>query len=109
MLGTISAGRGWPHPKTLTNSIHLGELNFYRSADPEAAHPEDFADQLLKCIHDSVPPPKYRSLSARFRARLLHRPPHPLRDEFREGLYLHVDAGAIERCQIGITVLDPDD
>lgn len=41
-----------------------------------------------------------------FAVALLHRPPHPFCDEFRQGLDLHVYAGAIQRRQIGITVLD---
>jgi hypothetical protein len=32
----------------------------------------------------------------------LHRPPHPFRDEFRERLDFHVDAGAIQRRQISV-------
>src|SRR5437667_7557636 len=33
----------------------------------------------------------------------------PFRDEFRERLDFHVDAGAIRRREIGVTTLNPDD
>ncbi len=49
------------------------------------------------------------TLRVRFRSHLLHRPPHPFGDEFRERLDFHVDAGAIQRRQIDLTILNPDD
>src|SRR5215472_2029785 len=41
--------------------------------------------------------------------RLLHRPSGALSDEFREGRNVSVDAGAIERREIRVAVLYPND
>jgi hypothetical protein len=64
---------------------------------------------LLKCIHELRSLFMVDLLCARLDSRLLHRPPHPLRDKFRERLDIHIDACPIERPQVILAVFNPDD
>jgi hypothetical protein len=65
--------------------------------------------RLLVCNRNSRSWFVCGSLCVRLISQLLHRPSHPFRDEFGERPDVHIDACPIQRPQIVIAILNPDD